>query len=334
MSTTTSPAARPSPFTRNHRPPRFLGTLPSTSRPRSMARITPAWATASTVCPGWAARRSVRAPIARCATASHGSNPGGRRSAASHPGHASSISSRVRPVHSPVNVSRRRGSVRTGPKSRRSAMIPAVRWARTRSLATTASTGGHASAAACAWASPSGDSGRSARPTRWPCSRPYPGVDGRRRYDRSLLDLAIFERISEPDYLEGLTSRALGDLRIMRAECQTLEDDVSFLRRLVQGHLDIVRFERERRAAGQPADLAALVAGLPRLLSEHVLGDSTGRVPGFPAPADPTITDELDAICDASRLAHLPDLEEGELALIARDLSALEEEVSARRQLV
>ena len=148
------------------------------------------------------------------------------------------------------------------------------------------------------------------------------------------MDLATFERISEPDYLQGLTSRPLGDLRVMRAECQTLENDVSFLRRLVQGHLDIVRFERERRAAGQPADLAALVAGLPRLLSEHVVGDRTGRLPGFPAPADPTITDELDAICDASRLAHLPDLEEGELALIARDLSALEEEVSARRQLV
>jgi hypothetical protein len=148
------------------------------------------------------------------------------------------------------------------------------------------------------------------------------------------LDLAIFERISEPDYLEGLTSRALGDLRIMRAECQTLEDDVSFLRRLVQGHLDIVRFERERRAAGQPADLAALVAGLPRLLSEHVLGDSTGRVPGRLAPSDPAITEELDAICDASRLAHLPDLDDAELAQLADDLSALEQEVSARRRLV
>src|SRR3977135_2537348 len=148
------------------------------------------------------------------------------------------------------------------------------------------------------------------------------------------LDLATFERISEPDYLEGLTSRPLGDVRIMRAECSAVENAVSFRRRLVQGHLDIVRFEQERRAAGQPADLAALVAGLPRLLSEHVVGESTGRVRGPPAPPAPTIPDELDAICDATRLAHLPDLDEHELAALATDLSDLEAEGSARRHLV
>jgi RsiG-like len=148
------------------------------------------------------------------------------------------------------------------------------------------------------------------------------------------LDLATFERISEPDYLEGLTSRPLGDLRTMRADCQTVEDAVSFLRRLVQGHLDIVRFERERRSAGQPADLAALVAGLPRLLSEHVVGGRTGRLPGLPAPADPALTEELDAICDASRLAHLPDLDDADLAILVTDLSDLEDVVSARRQVV
>jgi len=120
----------------------------------------------------------------------------------------------------------------------------------------------------------------------------------------------------------------------MRAECQTVEDTVSFLRRLVQGHLDIVRFEQERRAAGQPADLAALVAGLPHLLSEHVLGERTSRVRGLPAPADPTVTDELDAICDATRLAHLPDLDTAELAQLAAELTALEAVVSARRHLV
>jgi hypothetical protein len=148
------------------------------------------------------------------------------------------------------------------------------------------------------------------------------------------LDLATFERISEPDYLEGLTSRPLGDLRNMRAECQSVEDAVSFLRRLVQGHLDIVRFEQERRAAGQPADLAALVAGLPHLLSEHVIGGSTGRLPGLPAPADPAITDELDAVCDATRLAHLPELDDDDVAGLVTDLCALEEIVSARRRLV
>jgi hypothetical protein len=120
----------------------------------------------------------------------------------------------------------------------------------------------------------------------------------------------------------------------MRAECQSVEDAVSLLRRLVQGHLDIVRFEQERRAAGQPADLAALVAGLPRLLSEHVIGGTSGRVRGLATPADPTLTDELDAICDATRLAHVPELGPDELDALVADLTDLEAVVSARRHLV
>jgi hypothetical protein len=46
------------------------------------------------------------------------------------------------------------------------------------------------------------------------------------------------------------------------------------------------------------------------------------------------VTDELDAICDATRLAHLPDLDTAELAQLAAELTALEAVVSARRHLV
>ena len=37
------------------------------------------------------------------------------------------------------------------------------------------------------------------------------------------MDLATFERISEPDYLQDLTVRPMGDLRTMRAECKAVE---------------------------------------------------------------------------------------------------------------
>jgi RsiG-like len=148
------------------------------------------------------------------------------------------------------------------------------------------------------------------------------------------LDLATFERISEPDYLQGLTDRPLADLRTMRAECRELEDALSFLRRLVQGHLDIVGFEQDRRASGQPADLAALVAALPKTLSGHVVGHGGGRLRVLASPADPTITDELDAICDAVRLAHVPDLSDDELAVLVTDLQCLERLVSARRKIL
>jgi hypothetical protein len=127
----------------------------------------------------------------------------------------------------------------------------------------------------------------------------------------------------------------LTELRARRAECQRVEDGLSLLRRLVQGHLDIVRCEQQRREAGEPPDLASLVAVLPRTLAEH--GGEGGAVrsrPTAPPVTDPALTDELDAICDVVRLSHLPDLSDGELARLADDLEGLERTVSDRRRLV
>lgn len=149
------------------------------------------------------------------------------------------------------------------------------------------------------------------------------------------LDLATYEQIAEPGYLEGLPSRSLADVRAMRAECQRVEDGTSLLRRLVQGHLDIVRCEQERRAAGQSPDLASLVAALPHTLAEH-LGDGAPvrSRPAASALSDPALTDELDVICDVVRLSHLPDLSAVELAQLADELACLERTVSGRRRVV
>jgi hypothetical protein len=154
------------------------------------------------------------------------------------------------------------------------------------------------------------------------------------------LDLVSYQRIAEPSYTESSTSCSLNELRARRAECQRLEDALSLLRRLVQGHLDIVRSEQRRRAAGEAPDLAALVAVLPRTLAEH--GGEAGAPRSRPtAPAvtdpaltDPALTEELDAICDVVRLSRLPDLGDDELEILAADLAALERTVSARRRVV
>ena len=70
------------------------------------------------------------------------------------------------------------------------------------------------------------------------------------------------DRIFGADYLAGLEQRAITDVRAMRAECQEIETGLSYLRRLVQGRLDIVGAEQQRRRDGlEPGDLVTSEPG-------------------------------------------------------------------------
>src|SRR5690606_38165313 len=124
------------------------------------------------------------------------------------------------------------------------------------------------------------------------------------------------------------------EVRAMRAECQAVEADLSYLRRLVQGRLDIVAAEVRRREAGlPPAEPADLVASLAESLSERTAGPSRGALPTGLAPAthDESLTAELDGLCDGARLADLVSMADGELADLRMALGALERDVSERR---
>ena len=139
------------------------------------------------------------------------------------------------------------------------------------------------------------------------------------------------ERLLDPRYLEGLAARDPDELRAMRAEAQRVEAKLSYLRRLVQGRLDIVSAELERRAGGAaPDDLSALVDLLPQILADRGRAPGPGRLPtNLVPPDDDDLTDELDAI---SNLAAMPDLSAEELQEISQRLKALERTVSARRR--
>ena len=72
-------------------------------------------------------------------------------------------------------------------------------------------------------------------------SEPIPG--GRRRVDRVLGE----------GFLEGLSELSLQELRERRHDAEQEDADLSYIRRLLQGRLDIIRAEIERReqATGQ-----------------------------------------------------------------------------------
>jgi chromosome segregation ATPase len=88
-------------------------------------------------------------------------------------------------------------------------------------------------------------------------------TEGRhRRIDRVLAD----------DFLDGIESRPLEQVREMRHEAEQEETDLSYLRRVLQGRLDILRAELARRRGDSTE---SLVDALP-----HILADEGGT----PAP--------------------------------------------------
>lgn len=148
------------------------------------------------------------------------------------------------------------------------------------------------------------------------------------RYDPDMTDEA---------YLQGLEQRSTDDVRAMRAECQSLETQVSFVRRLAQGRLDIVDAELDRRHKGRPpSDLAEMVAALPDTLGRHLTAPGSGRRPTTiePIEPDPLLVEPLDRILDVDALGSLPSRSDSELGQIRATLAEVEADLSARRRLV
>ena len=143
------------------------------------------------------------------------------------------------------------------------------------------------------------------------------------------------ERLLEGSYLSDLSSLGPEELRTMRDEAQQVEAKLSYLRRLVQGRLDIVTAELARRTSGgQAGDLSALVEQLPQILADRVRAPGPGRLPtNLVPPDDDDLTAELDAV-GGGNLGAIPDLSEDELRGLSSRLEALEATVSARRRAV
>ena len=78
---------------------------------------------------------------------------------------------------------------------------------------------------------------------------------GKRRIDKVLAE----------DYLADVTSRsACSDVRSLRDEADQEETDLSYLRRLLQGRVDLVAAEVRRRGAGDEGELVGQLPSHPR----------------------------------------------------------------------
>ena len=150
--------------------------------------------------------------------------------------------------------------------------------------------------------------------------------------------ISRIDDILSPGYVEGLENLPLAEVRSRRDECQEAADELSYLRRMVQGRLDIAHADINRRAGGEPGDLHDLVEQLKRgeILSDGTRSAGFGRLPNTLAPADTDgwIAAELDTIIDAGRVSTLPELDESELREIADKLTELERRVSEQRSVL
>lgn len=144
------------------------------------------------------------------------------------------------------------------------------------------------------------------------------------------------EDLLDPAYLEGLATLELTEVRNRRSVCTEVEVTLSYLRRMVQGRLDIALAERHRRQEGDTdGDLASLIEMLPDILSDKLHAPGFGRLPTIMAPNEVVLreaTSALDAIAPADRMGVLPDVPDAEIEAMVEGLKTMETGVSRQRR--
>ena len=146
---------------------------------------------------------------------------------------------------------------------------------------------------------------------------------GNRRIDRVLAD----------DYLDHIRSASMAELRTLRDEANQEETDISYIRRLVQGRMDIINAELARREGD---GTGSLIDDLPGILAD------SGRPPahglGKHATVEPSRADEhrryVEQLVADVDLSDVGSREPAELITVLEALRDEEEELSIKRRQV
>jgi hypothetical protein len=142
------------------------------------------------------------------------------------------------------------------------------------------------------------------------------------------------DHLLDPQALADLEHRPIAEVRAQRAACVEVETGLSYLRRLIQGSLDIVGQAIEQRGAdGAAIDVADLVDQLPSILGDALRPNGNGRLVETlePTTYDTELGAEYEQIVSGGRVARAADLEDAELAQLLDQLRELERRVSAQR---
>jgi hypothetical protein len=143
------------------------------------------------------------------------------------------------------------------------------------------------------------------------------------------------QRLVAPAFVAALDTRSLDDLRAMKAECNDIENALSYRRRLAQARIEILEAEHDRRERGGTVE--DLVRNLPTILSGES-GRSSITDTRVPPPDAPALElhwpDGREQLIADTTLANLPVITAEELETTLERLRAFERELSdLRRQM-
>ena len=148
-----------------------------------------------------------------------------------------------------------------------------------------------------------------------------PVQQGNRRIDRVLAE----------GYLEGLQALSMEGVRERRREAEQEEVDLSYIRRMIQGRLDILRAELNRRDG---ATSGTLVESLPAILADEPRAPARGM--GRHSTVEPSRADShrryVEALVADVDLSDVASRSIDELAHALRTLSEEEQSVSVKRR--
>jgi hypothetical protein len=140
------------------------------------------------------------------------------------------------------------------------------------------------------------------------------------------------------DALVDISTRPMAELRSFRFRASRVEGDISLVRRIAQGRLDIIGHEVRRRAGdGDPAQLNDLLYDLPEILSDPAEASGpSGRAVEINDPGEVAalMGAELDAVISPRELSGVGELADDHLFEVLQRVESMEEELSQiRRQL-
>lgn len=145
---------------------------------------------------------------------------------------------------------------------------------------------------------------------------------GNRRIDKVLAE----------DYLAGLGDLSMSEVRSLRDEAGQEETDLSYLRRLLQGRIDIVGAEIARRTGS--AD-SRLVEELPRILAEPARTPARGMGRHqVVEPSNAGSTRRLEEQIASIDVTDVGDRDEASLRQLLDELQQTEAGISERRRAV
>jgi len=146
---------------------------------------------------------------------------------------------------------------------------------------------------------------------------------------------ASLDELLAPEFLDSLELLSIEDLRQRRSRSAAVEVGLSYARRLVQGHLDILLEECHRRETGRaPTDTSSLVDRLPEILADRVRAPGNGRMVSVltPVRVDDEHLNRVEAIIEAALLVDLPSVDDAVLSSSKEVLFRLERDVSDQRR--